>query len=289
MAYPAVSQEKSAFSVPFPLQPPNPYSLTRHPVGLTQGILEYNKALQAELDEARASEEAARTREARLLEAERAAAADADTLRASLAKASTATGAAAAAAAAAEAKATAYAAAKVDAERDARAASRREAKAAAARELEVRKLEETVACLQRGAPQEGARSKEAERPLEARIEEAVAAVAEERNAWAVRSGEWEGKAERLAGELQASDEKAADLQRELEAAVAMARDLVASEREVEEEAAAARAGEAEQRDEHEVNQIRGDVKCHDVRHCDIRVCWWWYLFLPFVADRLAAS
>lgn len=204
------------------------------------------------MDEARWSEEAARTRAARLLGTEHAAAADADALRTSLAKASAATEVAATAAAAAEAKATAYAAAKSGAEREVSAANQSEIQVAA-RELEVRKLEDTVGRSRRDA-QEGARS-ESERQREARIEEAVTAVAEERNAWAMRSREWEDEAVRLGGELEASDEKATNLQQELQEAVAMTRDLVPSGREDEGEVAAPRGRGAELGDGHDATQV----------------------------------
>lgn len=163
----------------------------------------------------------------RLLEAERAAAAEAHTLRASLAKASVAT----------------------------------EAAAATARDLQVRKLEETVGRLQ-GDAQE--KSSEAERQLAAYTEQA-ATVAEERNAWALRSGEWEAEAGRLNGELAASQKKAADLQQELEAAVAIACDLVASRREAEQEL----------RIELEVAQVgRFTVWCTGERRPEVVVFLW---------------
>lgn len=222
------------------------------------------------MDAARFSQEALRVREADLIEAERAATADADGRRASVAKASVATEAAAAAAASAAAKAAAHA---VKAGRGAATASQREnqaaasaaavataegaaavAAAAAARELEVRKLEETVARLQRYAEEE---LSEAKRQLAIRTEEAATA-AEERDAWVVRSGEWEWEAGRLAGEVEALCRKAAGLENEVEAAVATARDLEARLREVEDGAAAARGREAELSDQLGVAQ----VGCH---------------------------
>lgn len=191
-----------------------------------------NEALQAEAGAARCSLEAARVREAGLLEAERAAAADAHTLRASLAIASAETEAAAAA-------------------------------AAEARDLEVRRLEETVARLLGDAHE---KASEAERQLAAHTEQ-EAAVTEERNAWAVRSAEWETEAGRLSGELVVSQEKATNLQRELEAANTMARDLVASRREV----------ELELRAELEVAQVKREmcsVWCIREKQPEVMVFLW---------------
>ncbi len=220
---------------------------------LEQGVKISNKALLAEVDSARLSQEALRVREAGLLEAERAAAADADALRASLATASVAAEAAVAAAASAEAKAAAHAA---KAGREAATASQREnqvatAAAAEARELEVRKLEETVARLQKHAEEE---LSEVKRELAVRTEEAAAAE-EERDAWAVRSGAWEREAERLAGEVEVLSGKAAGLKIEVEAAVATASDLEARLRKAEDGAAKAKGREAELSDQLGVAQV----------------------------------
>lgn len=156
-----------------------------------QSLRRSNKALHA-------GAEAARVREAGLLEARQATAADAHTLRASRVKGLAATEAAA---------------------------------AAAARDPEVRNLEETAARLY-GDAQE--RAAEAERRLAAYAEQA-ATLAEERNTWALRSTEWEAEVGRLDGELVVSQKQAADLQKELEAAVAKERDQVASRWELEQE------------------------------------------------------
>eukprot|EP00903_Cladosiphon_okamuranus_P008750 g8382.t1 len=157
-----------------------------------------NEAVQAEAKAARCSVEATRPQEAGLLKAERTVAADACALHASPAMASIETEAAA-------------------------------AKATKARGLEVRRLEEKMTRLLEDAQE---RAFQAERQLAVHKEQAAKA-AEESNTWAVRSKEWEAEAERLAEELEISQEKVVDLEKELEAAVAVARDQVASRREVE--------------------------------------------------------
>ena len=182
-----------AFAFP-QLTHPSPLC-TPSPRAAYQSLKRSNEALQAEAGAARCSLEAARAREAGLLEAERVAAADAHTLRASLTIPSVETEAAA---------------------------------AAEVRDLQIRRLEETVARLLRDAQE---KASEAERRLAAHTER-TATVTEERDAWAVRSMEWEAEAGRLNEKLGVSQEKADNLQRELEAAVTVARDLVASRREV---------------------------------------------------------
>lgn len=173
---------------------------TRYPRVAPQSLTRSNGALQAEAEAARCSLEATRAREAGLLEAERAATADAHTLRASLAMASVETETAA-------------------------------ATAAEAKDLEVRRLEEKVTRLLQDAQEKAC---QVERQLAVHTEQAATA-AEERKAWAVRSTEWETEGRSLNAELGISKEKAADLEKELEAAVAVGRDLVSSRREVERE------------------------------------------------------
>lgn len=211
-----------------------------------QDIVRANKALRAGL-----------------LEVQRAGAADANTLRASLLKAATATEAAAGvvAAAAAEVQVAAKVAkagvkGEVDSTNHMNTKAREVAAAAAKLERQVGRLDENTTCLREIAREMTSKTL---RQLAARMEE-DAAVAEESNTGVSRSREWEGEAARLAGELEASKERAVNAQRELDAAMAMSRELVAGRRVLEVEAAATRRRETELREELEASQVRRAYK-----------------------------
>lgn len=154
---------------------------------------------------------------------------------------------------------------KATAEREAKEVDQRAGQEAAARKLELRALRESLMRLEedrdrliRAAEDEASVT---ERRLALSSRETATAT-EERDAWAVRSGEWEYEATRLGDELKASKRETEDVRQELEMALATAELELAGAKEgltrvdqLKEKTAAAETREAGLRDELETAQV----------------------------------